>query len=56
MGKCPGRQPTKGAWKSGFTAISITLIDVIVFVPIIMAQGMVADMLRPFSVVVVTLL
>ena len=54
MGKSPRQAAYEGRMEIGFTAISITLIDVIVFVPIIMAQGMVADMLRPFSVVVVT--
>jgi hydrophobic/amphiphilic exporter-1 (mainly G- bacteria), HAE1 family len=54
MGKSPRQAAYEGRMEIGFTAISITLIDVIVFVPIIMARGMVADMLRPFSVVVVT--
>ncbi len=53
MGKSPRQAAYEGRMEIGFTAISITLIDVIVFVPIIMAQGMVADMLRPFSVVLV---
>ncbi len=43
-----------GRVEIGFTAISITLIDVVVFLPIVFAQGMVADLLRQFSVVVVT--
>ena len=54
MGKSPRQAAYDGRMEIGFTALSITLIDVIVFVPIILAQGMVADMLRPFSVVVVT--
>jgi len=53
MGKSPRQAAYDGRMEIGFTAISITLIDIIVFVPIIMAQGMVADMLRPFSVVLV---
>jgi hydrophobic/amphiphilic exporter-1 (mainly G- bacteria), HAE1 family len=53
MGKSPRQAAYEGRMEIGFTAISITLIDVIVFVPIIMSQGMVADMLRSFSVVVV---
>jgi hydrophobic/amphiphilic exporter-1 (mainly G- bacteria), HAE1 family len=53
MGKSPRQAAYEGRTEIGFTAISITLIDVIVFVPIIMSQGMVADMLRSFSVVVV---
>jgi hydrophobe/amphiphile efflux-1 (HAE1) family protein len=54
MGKTARQAAYEGRMEIGFTAISITLIDVIVFVPIILSQGMVADMLRPFSVVVVT--
>lgn len=54
MGKPPRTAAFDGRMEIGITAISITMIDVIVFVPIIMAQGMVADMLRPFSVVLVT--
>ena len=53
MGKSARQAAYEGRMEIGFTAISITLIDVIVFVPIILSQGMVADMLRPFSVVVV---
>ena len=53
MGKSSRQAAYEGRMEIGFTAISITLIDVIVFVPIILSQGMVADMLRPFSVVVV---
>jgi hydrophobic/amphiphilic exporter-1 (mainly G- bacteria), HAE1 family len=54
MGKTPRQAAYEGRMEIGFTAISITLIDIIVFVPIILSKGMVADMLRPFSVVVVT--
>jgi len=53
MGKNPRQAAYEGRMEIGFTAISITLIDVVVFVPIILAEGMVADMLRPFSVVLV---
>jgi len=53
MGKTPRQAAYDGRMEIGFTAISITLIDVVVFVPIILAEGMVADMLRPFSVVLV---
>ncbi len=54
MGKTPRQAAYEGRMEIGFTALSITLIDVVVFVPIILSQGMVADMLRPFSVVLVT--
>ncbi len=43
-----------GRMEIGFTAISITLIDVVVFLPIVFATGIVADLLRQFSVVIVT--
>src|SRR4030095_2855429 len=52
-GKHPIRAAYDGRMEIGFTAISITLIDVVVFVPIILASGMVADLLRQFSVVIV---
>ncbi len=54
MGKPPRQAAYEGRMEIGFTAFSITLIDVIVFVPIILSKGMVADMLRSFSVVVVS--
>ena len=38
----------------GFAALSITLVDVVVFLPILFLQVFVADMLKQFSVVVVT--
>lgn len=37
----------------GFTALWITLVDVVVFLPITMVDGMIADILRQFSLVVV---
>jgi hydrophobic/amphiphilic exporter-1 (mainly G- bacteria), HAE1 family len=43
-----------GRMEIGFSAISITLVDVVVFIPILFLQVFVADMLRQFSVVVVT--
>ncbi|MFN5416684.1 MAG: efflux RND transporter permease subunit [Flavobacteriia bacterium] len=38
----------------GFAALSITLVDIVVFLPILFLQVFVADMLKQFSVVVVT--
>jgi HAE1 family hydrophobic/amphiphilic exporter-1 len=38
----------------GFSAISITLVDVVVFLPILFLQVFVADMLKQFSIVVIT--
>lgn len=54
MGKSPRVAAYDGLMEIGFTAMSFTLINIIVFVPMILSKGMVADMLRPFSVVVVT--
>jgi len=44
----------QGRMEIGFTALSITLIDVVVFAPIILAFGLIADLFRPFAVVIVT--
>jgi len=38
----------------GYTAVSITLVDVVVFLPIVFSKGLVADLMRQFSVVIVT--
>jgi HAE1 family hydrophobic/amphiphilic exporter-1 len=54
MGKDKVRAAYEGRMEIGFTAISITLVDVVVFLPIILSQGLVADLLRQFSVVIVT--
>ncbi|MBK7969380.1 MAG: efflux RND transporter permease subunit [Bacteroidetes bacterium] len=43
-----------GRMEIGFAALSITLVDVVVFLPILFLQVFVADMLEQFSVVVVT--
>ncbi len=53
MGKNKVKASYEGRSEIGFTAISITLIDVVVFLPIILSSGLVADLLRQFSVVVV---
>jgi len=53
MGKSRLDAAYEGRMEIGFTAVSITLIDVVVFVPIILSSGMVADLLRQFSVVIV---
>ena len=54
MGKDKVRAAYEGRMEIGFTAISITLVDVVVFLPIILSTGLVADLLRQFSVVIVT--
>ena len=43
-----------GRMEIGFSAMSITLVDVVVFLPILFLQVFVADMLKQFSVVVIT--
>lgn len=54
MGKDRVRSAYEGRMEIGFTAVSITMIDVVVFLPIILSKGLVADMLRQYSVVIVT--
>ncbi|MCK9206862.1 MAG: efflux RND transporter permease subunit, partial [Salinivirgaceae bacterium] len=44
----------EGRMEIGFSALSITLVDVVVFLPILFLQVFVADMLKQFSVVVIT--
>lgn len=43
-----------GRMEIGFSALSITMVDVVVFLPILFLQVFVADMLKQFSIVVVT--
>ncbi len=52
MGKNRVEAAYEGRMEIGFTAVSITLIDVVVFLPIIFSSGLVADLLRQFSVVI----
>ncbi|MDO9184944.1 MAG: efflux RND transporter permease subunit [Bacteroidia bacterium] len=54
MGKGKRTASMEGRMEIGFSAISITLVDVVVFLPILFLQVFVADMLKQFSVVVVT--
>ncbi len=53
MGKDKRKAALEGRNEIGFTAMSITLVDVVVFLPITMVDGMIADILRQFSMVVV---
>jgi hydrophobic/amphiphilic exporter-1 (mainly G- bacteria), HAE1 family len=53
MGKDKRKAALDGRNEIGFTAMSITLVDVVVFLPITMVDGMIADILRQFSMVVV---
>ncbi len=54
MGKEKRKAALEGRMEIGFSALSITLVDVVVFVPILFLQVVVADMLKQFSIVVIT--
>ena len=54
MGKGKRKAAMEGRMEIGFSALSITLVDVVVFLPILFLQVFVADMLKQFSVVVIT--
>jgi HAE1 family hydrophobic/amphiphilic exporter-1 len=43
----------KGRNEIGFAAISITLVDVVVFVPLALVSGMIGNMLREYALVIV---
>jgi HAE1 family hydrophobic/amphiphilic exporter-1 len=53
MGKDKRVAAMDGRMEIGFSAISITLVDVVVFLPILFLQVFLADMLGQFSVVVI---
>jgi HAE1 family hydrophobic/amphiphilic exporter-1 len=54
MGKGKREAAMDGRMEIGFSAISITLVDIVVFLPILFIQVFVADMLQQFAVVVIT--
>jgi HAE1 family hydrophobic/amphiphilic exporter-1 len=54
MGKEKRNAAMDGRMEIGFSALSITLVDVVVFLPILFLQVFIADMLSQFAVVVVT--
>ena len=54
LGKDKRKAAMEGRMEIGFSALSITLVDVVVFLPILFLQVFVADMLKQFSVVVIT--
>ncbi len=54
MGKDKRKAALEGRMEIGFSAISITLVDVVVFMPILFIHVFVAGMLKQFSVVVIT--
>jgi len=49
MGKTPAQAALDGRMEIGLAAVSITLTDVVVFVPIAMMQGIVGQIFRPFG-------
>lgn len=53
MGKNKRQATVDGRSEIGFTAMSITLVDVVVFLPMAMAGGMIGNILREFALVVV---
>jgi len=53
MGKSRRQAAIDGRAEISFTAIAITLVDVVVFVPIALVTGMIGNMLREFSLVIV---
>jgi HAE1 family hydrophobic/amphiphilic exporter-1 len=53
MGKDRVKASIEGRKEIGFTAIAITLVDIVVFVPMALAGGMIGNILREFSLVVV---
>jgi HAE1 family hydrophobic/amphiphilic exporter-1 len=53
MGKDRRTAALDGRNEIGFTAMSITLVDVVVFLPIALTSGLISNILRQFSLVVV---
>ena len=53
MGKDRVTAAIDGRSEIGFTALAITLVDVVVFVPLAMAGGLIGNILREFALVVV---
>ncbi len=53
MGKGKRRAALDGRNEIGFTALAITLVDVVVFSPVVFVEGTISDILQQFSIVVV---
>lgn len=53
MGKHKRIAALEGRNEIGFTALSITLVDVVVFVPLALTSGLIGNILREFSLVIV---
>lgn len=52
MGKSPEQAAIDGRMEIGLAAVAITMVDVVVFVPIAMMEGMVGKFFRPFGLTV----
>lgn len=53
MGKDKRQAAIDGRKEIGYTAIAITMVDVVVFLPLSLVTGMIGNMLREFSLVIV---
>jgi HAE1 family hydrophobic/amphiphilic exporter-1 len=53
MGKNRRQAALDGRNEIGFTALAITLVDVVVFSPVVFISGVISDILEQFSIVVV---
>lgn len=53
MGKKRRQAALDGRNEIGFTALAITLVDVVVFSPVVFIDGVISDILKQFSIVVV---
>ncbi len=53
MGKGRVQAALEGRNEIGFTALAITLVDVVVFIPLAMTGGLIGNILREFALVVV---
>jgi HAE1 family hydrophobic/amphiphilic exporter-1 len=53
MGKDRTRAALDGRGEIGFTAVAITMVDVVVFLPMSLVSGMIGNFLREFALVVV---
>jgi HAE1 family hydrophobic/amphiphilic exporter-1 len=54
MGKDQRTAALEGRNEIGFTALSITLVDVVVFLPLALVSGLIGNIMREFALVVVT--
>lgn len=53
MGKKRSIAALEGRNEIGFTAIAITMVDIVVFLPLSLVNGMIGNLLREFSLVIV---